>query len=68
LANRKTISIKALKGNTDVVYIGNSSAVSGSNGYELDANEILTVEVTSAAQFWAIAASGTQGVSVAEVA
>jgi hypothetical protein len=54
--------IKALNANTDKVYIGNSSSVSSSNGYEIGAGENISIPMSNASIPYLIAASGTQTV------
>lgn len=68
LTGRKSVTVKANGANTQNVYIGKNSSVTSTNGFELAANEFVTMDITEAAKIYGISASGTQRVSVAEVA
>jgi len=68
LANRKTVTIQALTSNTESVWIGHSSSVSTSNGRELPAGDAVDLEIDDTVAVYAIATSGTQNVSVTQVA
>jgi len=59
----KGVLVKAHRDNTGKVYIGNSSSVSTTNGFELAAGEALTVEVNNANLIWVIADSADQKIS-----
>jgi hypothetical protein len=59
------VSVKALAGNTQTIYVGDSSAVSSSNGYPLDAKETLTMPIDDPSKIWAVSASGTQILAIA---
>ena len=50
---------------SDVVYVGTSDAVSSSNGYQLKANESLTLDNHNG-EVWAIAGSNTPSVGIVE--
>lgn len=67
LAGRKTISIKALAANGAEVYIG-ETGVTATTGYELAAGESIDIDADDTVALFAISASGTQRVSVGEVA
>lgn len=68
LTGRKSVLVKNLSDSTKVVFIGNSSSVTTSNGYELAAGEGITIEIDDTGDaIWAIAASGTQRVCWLEI-
>lgn len=68
LTNRKTVLVKNLSTSTKVVYIGTSSAVTASNGYELAAGEGVELDLDpTGTGIWAISASGTQRVAWLEI-
>lgn len=63
LAERKTVLVKNLSTSSKVVYIGTSSAVTASSGYELAAGEAVALDLDpNGTGIWAISASGTQRV------
>jgi len=53
------VYIKALAGNTGVVYVGNdgAAAVSSSTGFQLDASNMILVQVLNLNQLWFDAAT-----------
>jgi len=53
------VYVRALTGNTGVVYVGNdgAGAVTSSNGYQLDKGEMILVQVTNLNQLWFDAAT-----------
>lgn len=57
------ITVKALPGNSDQIYIGYSSAVTASNGYPLDADQSVFIEIDDVNKVWAIGGAANQGVS-----
>lgn len=67
LAGRKTISIKALAANGAEVYIG-ETGVATTDGYELSPGESIDIDADDTVNLFAVSASGTQRVSVGEVA
>lgn len=69
LANRKTISIKGLKSNTSGCYIGSGTGVASNNGYEINAQESVELELDAGVSVFLMTDSvGNQKVCVAEVA
>lgn len=67
LATRTSVEIRAMSTNTVSVFVGFSSAVGTGSGRELVPGEAWTLDVTTATQLWAIAASAAQGVQVTEI-
>lgn len=67
LTGRKTISIAALGANAANVYVG-LTGVTASTGWELAAGASLDLDMADTVQLYAIASSGSQKVSVLEVA
>lgn len=65
--NRKTVSLKAPTANAANIYIGTSNAVSTGNGYELAAGDAVEFDLTEGQALYAIAASGTPRVCIAEL-
>ena len=59
----KGVLVKAHKGNSGTVYIGNSNAVSTTTGFELAAGEAVVIEVNNANLIWVIADTADQKVS-----
>lgn len=61
LTDRKTVVVKNRSDSSKVIYIGNSSAVTASSGYELAAGEGIELDLAPGGQgIWAISAAGTQ--------
>lgn len=55
LTNRSGVSIKAIiPTSTDIIYIGNSSSVTSSNGFPLFNNDSVSMDLTGSQQIWAI--------------
>lgn len=67
LANRRSVSIKAICSGSNFVYIGSSSAVTTSNGYPLANEQSLDLEVDATTLIWAIASAASQAVAVLEL-
>jgi hypothetical protein len=59
----KGVLVKAHKGNSGIVYVGNSNAVTTSTGFELAAGEAIDIEVDNANRIWLIADGPGQTVS-----
>jgi hypothetical protein len=68
LDGRKTISVRALAGNTQPVYIGTDDTVAVTTGFPLYAGDAVELEVNEATQIWALSESGTQRVAHLAVA
>lgn len=68
LANRSSLSITISAPPNTPVYIGNSSAVTTSNGYPLYDKDSIQLDLTPAGQVWAICASGSPSAAVMEIA
>lgn len=64
---RYAISVKALAANGGKVYVGASSAVTTTDGYELDKSASLDLGLSTRASVWAIGSAAGQRVSVLEV-
>ena len=58
------VVIKALNSNTGTVYIGSSSGVTASTGFELGAGESISIPVNSTNVPWAIASAASQKISL----
>jgi hypothetical protein len=58
-----SVIIKASNNNTGTVYIGFSSGVTASTGFELGAGESLTLPVNNVNKLYAISSSGSQNIS-----
>lgn len=61
-----SLFIRALSGNTGVVYVGNDGAgdVASANGYEMNASdEVLISKVLNLGQIWVDAAQNGEGVT-----
>ena len=56
------VTVKALAGNTGIVYVGNS-AVAAANGFELSAGEAVFIETDDVANIWVDAATNDDGIS-----
>jgi len=56
------VTVKALAGNTGIVYVGNS-AVDSTNGFELSAGEAVFIETDDVANIWVDAATNDDGIS-----
>jgi len=59
----KGVLVKAHKDNTGKVYVGNSSTVTTSTGFELAAGEAVVIEVDNANRIWVIADAADQKIS-----
>ncbi len=68
LPNRSSISITISADPNIAVYIGNSSAVSVSNGYPLYDGSTLQLDLTSSGQIWAISSVEGQIAAILEIA
>ena len=58
-----SVVVKASNNNTGTVYIGFSSGVTASNGFELGPGESLTLPVNNVNKLYAISNSGSQNIS-----
>lgn len=68
LTNRSSMSIKAnTTSSLDIVYVGNSNAVTSSTGYALFAGDSIQLDLTPAQQIWAIGTSAGQIAYVMEI-
>lgn len=56
------LTVKALAGNSGIVYVGTSSAVTTANGYQLSAGNSCILPVQDQSQVWIISDSGTNSV------
>jgi len=56
------VTVKALAGNSGIVYVGNS-AVDSTNGFELSASEAVFIETDDVANVWVDAATNDDGIS-----
>lgn len=70
LTNRKSVSLKALTSNgaSRSIFIGTTSAVTTSTGYELASGDSIDMEIDDTVAIWAIANAGTNILCVAEIA
>lgn len=68
LANRRSMSIKAICSGSAIIYIGHSNAVTAATGWPLSNDQSIDLEIDSTVAVWAIASTGTQAVSVMEAA
>jgi hypothetical protein len=48
------IAVRAMTANAGKVYVGSSSSVSPTNGYELNAGEAVSLDITGAQLIWVI--------------
>lgn len=60
LANRRSLSIKSLSGNTNAIYIGFTTGVNTGSGFPLDAGESMDLEINGDINVYAIAAGAGQ--------
>lgn len=60
---KNSINIKASNSNAGIVYVGNSNAVTISDGYELSAGESLTLPIDNSDLIYLIADSANQIIS-----
>lgn len=68
LANRRSLSIRALCSGSALVYIGHNSSVTASTGYPLADGQAIDLDLDDTfTEIYGITSSGTQAVSVAEV-
>ncbi len=68
LANRKAIAIKVITtSSSDVVYVGNSNAVTSNSGYFLFNGDAVQLDITPAQAIWTIGTSTGQKVCVIEI-
>lgn len=68
LANRRSLSIRALCSGSALVYIGHNSSVTSSTGYPLADGQSIDLDLDDTfTTIYGIASTGTQAVSVAEV-
>jgi hypothetical protein len=67
LTNRSSLSVKAVLTGTNLVYVGNSNAVTSSTGYVLFNGDSLQLDLTPAQQIWAIASAASQTVFLLEI-
>jgi hypothetical protein len=58
-----SVIVKAANSNTSTIYLGFSSGVTSSNGFELGPGESLTLPVNNVNKIYAIATSGSQNIS-----
>lgn len=66
LANRKSMSVKAILTGNNVVYVGNSSGVTSSTGYPLFNGDSVQLDITGSATVYAIATAAAQTIAVVE--
>lgn len=59
----KGVLVKSHSGNTGTIYVGNSSGVTTSTGFELGAGEAISLEVSNANLIWLISDTADQVVS-----
>lgn len=67
LTGRKSVSVEALAANAAAVYVG-LTGVTSLTGWELAAGASIDLDASDAVELYAVAASGTQRVAVAELA
>jgi hypothetical protein len=68
LTNRSSMSIKAVTtSSNDIVYVGNSNAVTNANGYPLFNGDSIQLDLTPAQAVWVIGTSAGQTVCVIEI-
>lgn len=67
LANRSSMSFKAVCSGGQAIYIGNSGSVTTSSGYPLFNGESLQLDLTGATSPWAIASAAGQQLYVLEI-
>lgn len=65
--NRKTVSIKALVANTEEIYLGTTSGVTTTNGYELAAGDAVEFDLVEGQAIYAISPTSSQGICKAEI-
>lgn len=69
LANRRSLSIRAICSGSAIIYIGHNSSVTASTGYPLADGQAIDLDLDDTfTTIYGITSSGTQAVSVAEVA
>jgi hypothetical protein len=67
LTNRSSMSIKANLTSTNLLYIGNSNAVTSSTGYALFNGDSIQLDLTPAQAIWAISTAASQIAYVLEI-
>jgi len=60
LANRSSVSIKVITTGGAIIYLGNSSSVTTSNGYPLFNGDSVQLDLTAVEPLWAISGSPSQ--------
>lgn len=68
LANRSSLSITVIASPNVAVYIGNSNAVTTTNGYPLFNGSTIVLDLTPTGQVWAVTDTPTQRIAVMEIA
>lgn len=68
LAGRSSVSIKAITSSSlNIIYIGNSSGVTTATGFPLYQGDTIQLDVTDAAQIWAISNAASQTACIVEL-
>lgn len=67
LSTRSSISVKAMTTGTNMVYVGNSAAVTTSTGYALFNGDSIQLDLTPTGNIWAIASAAGQTVFVLQL-
>lgn len=57
-----TITVRALVGNTGIIYVGNS-AVTASNGFQLSASESVSIDLDNLSKVWIDSSVNGEGVT-----
>lgn len=60
LVNRSSVGLKAVCTTGEVIYIGNSNAVTSANGWPLFDGDALEIDITGVQAIWAIGSSAGQ--------
>lgn len=63
----KGVTIKALNGNTGIIYVGNSSGLTTSNGFELGAGESISLPLNNSNLVWVRASVASQKICYAAI-
>lgn len=67
MTDRRSISIKAITVSGNIIYIGNSAAVTIATGYPLFNDDVLNMDLTPADTIYAIASAAGQTICVLEI-
>jgi len=62
-----SVTVRALSGNSGKVYVGNTSGVTTSTGYQLAAGESISMDIGDTSIVWLIADAASQGVTFVAV-